>query len=73
MKCVSSSPAAKAGWRQHGEQEVAVGRDAGDAEALERARSRAIASSRVGAVRDHLGEQRIVVDADLGAGLDAAS
>ena len=65
MKCVSRSPAAKAGCDSTSDQERPVGGHAGDAQALERVAQpddRLVARR---SVRDHLGEQRIVVHAHL--------
>ena len=74
MKCVSSvAGRERRVARARASRKSRLVRHAGDAEPrAARCASRAIASARVGAVRDHLREHRIVVDADLGARLDAA-
>ena len=71
-KPVCRSPATNSGWRSTFEQLVAVGdRPVERAPSRASASSRRIASSRVAAVGDDLGDHRVVVRRDGRAGLDA--
>ena len=65
-------PGLEGGVLEHGDQEVAVGGDAAHAQPAQRSDQASDRLAAAGAHGDELGEQRIVVDADLAAGGDAA-
>ena len=58
--------------REHADEERAVGADPLHAQRAERADHLLDGLGARGGVRDDLGQHRVVVDADLGARLDAA-